>query len=255
MRLAQAKQSLVDLQSKYTDSYPDIVATKRLIKQLEDELRAAPSQDNEGGSASIPNPVYVALQAKLSDAATEVAFERHALDEAKQELERAKQVTSTAIEVETKYADLDRDYDIIHKNYQDLLARREAARLSQAVDDRQETIAFRVIEAPMKAVFPVAPNRPVLDTVVLLIGLSAGVIVAIGMSLLAGRFVSSDQLAAAFDYPVIGVISRVTTLADTIRAARSALMVGVSFGVLVLCYFGLTIFLNPQVQVAIGRAL
>jgi polysaccharide chain length determinant protein (PEP-CTERM system associated) len=254
MRLGQAKQSLVELQSKYTDDFPDIVATKHLIAQLENELRSSPSA-NEGGSASIPNPVYIALQAKLSDAATEVAFERHNLDVAKQDLEKAKAVTATAIEIETKYADLDRDYDIIHRNYQDLLSRREAARLSQAVDDRQETIAFRVVEAPMKAVFPVAPDRQLLDSIVLLVGTVAGVIVAVGLSLLAGRFVSSDQLAAEFDYPIIGVVSRMRTIGDTIRAARSALMVGASFGGLVLCYFILAVLLNPTVQTAIGRII
>lgn len=255
MRLAQAKQSLVEMQSKYTDDYPDIVSTKHLISQLEAELRAAPSQDNLGGSATIPNPVYVALQAKLSDAETDVAFQRHNLEEAKAELEKSKQVTSTAIEVETKYADLDRDYDIIHRNYQDLLARREAARLSQAVDDRQETIAFRVVEAPMKAAFPVAPNRQMLDSVVLLVAIASGVVVAIGLSLLAGRFVSSDQLAAEFDYPIIGVVSRMRTLADTVRNARSALMAGAALGALVLSYFALAALLTPTAQTAIGKMI
>lgn len=255
LRLAQAKQNLVELQSRYTDDYPDVVAAKGLIKTLENELANAPKEGVEGGSATIPNPVYVALQAKLSDAETEVAFQRHNIAEAQQELEKAKDATATAIQVETKYADLDRDYDIIHKNYQDLLARREAARLSQAVDDRQQTIAFRVVEPPMKEVFPVAPNRQLLNSVVLLVGLASGVVVAIGLSLLAGRFVSSDQLAAEFDYPIIGVVGRMKTFGDTIRAARAALMIGVSFGALILCYVGLVVLLQPTVQSAIGRMI
>ena len=51
---------------------------------------------------------------------------------------------------------------------------------------------------------------------------------------------------------MIGVIGRIATIRDTIRSARSALMVATSFGALVLCYFVLALVLNPTVQTAIG---
>src|ERR1700727_55988 len=105
-------------------------------------------------------------------------------------------MTSRAIEVTTKFADLDRDYDLVHKTYQDLISRRESARISQSVNDQQSTINVRVIEPPKKAPFPSAPNRPLINSAILFASLLAGLATAVGLSLNAGRFYSKEQVTA-----------------------------------------------------------
>jgi len=138
--------------------------------------------------------------------------------------------------VERQYADLDRDYDVMHKNYQDLLARREAARLSQAVGDQQSTMVFRIVEAPQKPQFAVAPNRVLLNSAVLFFGIMAGAACAFLLSMNAGQFMVSDQLVAAFNVPVIGVVTRVRRKPDVQQMRRSIVAMGASVGALVLCY-------------------
>jgi len=244
-RLADAKQNLAELQGKYTDDYPDVKAAKRSIKQLESELASTPPAGSQGsGNQSVPNPVYVQTQSKLSDAMTEVAFQSHRLAEAQTTLENAKKLTVQAIAVATKFADLDRDYDLIHKNYKDLLSRREAARLSQSVNDQQSAVTVRIVEPPQKAPYPVAPNRPLLNSLVLLAGLAAGIAAAVGLSINAGRFISKEQLAAAFDYPVIGVVARISRFDDKLRTTRAVAGVAASLVVLLVCYMGVLVALD-----------
>jgi hypothetical protein len=153
-------------------------------------------------------------------------------------------LTVQAIAVATKFADLDRDYDLIHKNYQDLLSRREAARLSQSVNDQQSAVTVRIVEPPQKAPYPVAPNRPLLNSIVLLAGLAAGLAAAIGLGINAGRFIAKEQLAAAFDYPVIGVVARISRLDDTLRATRAGFALASSLLVLLVCYMGVLVALD-----------
>src|SRR5262249_5343270 len=94
-RLAEAKQSLIDLKSKYTDDYPDVQAVKREVAQLQAELSATPPRGSEGsGDQSIPNPVYVQTQSKLSDAMTEVALQQQRLSNAENTLDNAKKMSS-----------------------------------------------------------------------------------------------------------------------------------------------------------------
>src|SRR5262249_15292537 len=84
-QLATAKQTLVDLKSRYTDDHPDVKALKRTIAQLQTELSATPASGSGAqgsGSQSIPNPVYVQTQSKLSDAQTNVALQAQKLAEA-----------------------------------------------------------------------------------------------------------------------------------------------------------------------------
>lgn len=244
-RLAEAKQNLVELQSKYTNDHPDVKAAKRTIAQLESELATTPVAGTAGsGNQSVPNPVYVQTQSKLSDAVTEVAFQSHRLSEAETTLDNAKKSTVQAIAVATKFADLDRDYDLIHKNYQDLLSRRESARLSQSVNDQQSAITVRIVEPPQKAPYPVAPNRPLFNSLVLLAGLAAGIAAAVGLSINAGRFIAKEQLAAVFDYPVIGVVSKLSRFDDKLRAGRAAVSMVAALSLLVVCYMGVLVALD-----------
>jgi len=221
-RLAEAKQALIELKSKYTDDFPDVIAEKREVQQLQSELAATPPAGSQGtGDQSIPNPIYTQTQNKLSDAMTEVALQSHRLSDAEANMDKAKQQSARTIDVNTQFANLDRDYDLVHKTYQDLLTRRESAKLSQSVNDEQSSINVRIVEPPKKAPFPVAPNRPLFNSIVFLAGLVAGIASAIGLSMNAGRFFAKEQLAAEFDYPIIGVVGRLARADDGSQARRA----------------------------------
>ncbi len=241
-RLAEAKQTLIDLKSKYTDDYPDVKEVDREVKELQSELAAMPPTGSAGsGNQSIPNPTYVQTQGKLSDAMTDAAFQGQRYRDALANMDNSEKLTSRAIEVNTKFADLDRDYDLVHKTYQELLARRESARISQSVNDEQSSINVRVVEPPKKAPFPAAPNRPLINSVILLIGLAGGLATAFGLSVNAGRFFVKDQLVSEFEFPVIGVVTRLALADDTIQARRAYTMMATSLAVLLCSYVGVLV--------------
>ncbi len=246
-RLAEAKQTLIDLKSRYTEVYPDVKEAERQVKQLQSELAAMPPTGSAGsGNQSIPNPVYVQTQSKLSDAMTEAAFQGQRYRDAQANLDLAQKVASHAIEVNTKFADLDRDYDVVHKTYQELLARREAARISQSVNDERSAINVRVVEPPKKAPFPAAPNRPLINSLILLVGLAAGLASALGLSLNAGRFFAKEQLVSEFDYPIIGVVARLSRAEDAVMARRAYSLLASSLAVLLCCYLSVLIVFDAS---------
>jgi protein tyrosine kinase modulator len=146
--------------------------------------------------------------------------------------------------VGTKFADLDRDYDLVHKTYQELLSRRESARISQSVNDEQSPINVRVVEPPKKAPFPAAPNRPLINSLILLAGLLAGMAAALALSFNAGRFFSKDQLASEFDYPVIGVVTRLSLADDALQARRAYSLLATSLAVLLCSYVGVLVLFD-----------
>jgi polysaccharide chain length determinant protein (PEP-CTERM system associated) len=238
-RLAEAKQTLIDLKSKYTEDYPDVKAVEREVQELQSELASTPPTGSAGtGNQSIPNPIYVQTQSKLSDAMTDAAFQGQRYHDAVANLQNSEKTTARAIEVNTKFADLDRDYDLVHKTYQDLLSRRESARISQSVNDEQSAITVRVVEPPKKAPFPTAPNRPLINSVILLVGLLAGMAVAFALSINAGRYFAKDQLVLDFDYPVIGVVTRLGLAEDSMQARRAYSLMATSLAVLLCSYVG-----------------
>lgn len=255
-RLAEAKQALIELRSRYTDDHPDVKAAKRQVTELQNEVAATPPVGAQGsGNQSISNPIYVQTQSKASDAQTEVAFQLHRYNDALAHLETAKSMTSRSIEVSTKFADLDRDYDLVHKTYQDLISRREAARISRAVNDQQSTINVRVIEPPKKAPYPSAPNRPLINSAILLAGLLCGLASSLMLSWNAGRFFVKDQLQAEFDYPIIGVVSRLERGEEAIMMRRAYRTLGASLMVLFCSYVGVMLIFDAAFRATLRDLL
>lgn len=257
-QLATAKQALVDLKSRFTDDHPDVKALKRTIAQLQSELSAAPASGSGAagsGSQSIPNPVYVQTQSKLSDAQTNVALQAQKLSEAQANMDRALKMSSKAIEISAQFANLDRDYDLVHKTYQELLARRESAKLSQSVNDEQSSITVRIVEPPKKAAFAVAPNRPLLNSAVILVGILAGIATAIALSINAGRFFAKEQLASEFDYPIIGVVGRLARADDALNTRRAYTALAACTGLLLCGYVVVLVALDASFRLTLRGIL
>jgi hypothetical protein len=191
----------------------------------------------------------------LSDAQTNVALQAQKLAEAQANMNRALTMSSKSIEISAQFANLDRDYDLVHKTYQELLARRESAKLSQSVNDEQSSINVRIVEPPKKAAFPVAPNRPLLNSAVILVGLLAGIATAIALSINAGRFFAKEQLAAEFDYPIIGVVGRLARADDALNSRRAYTALAACTGLLLCGYVVVLVALDASFRLTLRGIL
>lgn len=252
LRLQQAQAALDELRSRYTDSHPDVIAAKKLVSQLDAELSSGPKDgDTDAKPAAtlmVPNPVYIQLQAKISEEEANVAVQRQRLTTATRDLEQAKREASRAIDVVTKYDELDRDYGNVEATYKQLLQSRESANLSQARDDQDEGITFRVLEPPQKPESPTAPNRMMLNSIILLIGLGSGVSVAILLTLNASRLISTDDIVALFEIPVLGTVTRLPDLEPRVGKRIAGLALAAPIVLLFLTYGGVLTFLHTSID-------
>jgi polysaccharide chain length determinant protein (PEP-CTERM system associated) len=201
--------------SQYTEQHPDVVSARRILKKLEVEreaevksLAAAKSAAGpEGGAkASIPNPVYEQVKLRLVDADSQVVSRQRKVEQAKEDIERFGKLAATAPEIEAKHTALNRDYDVIKRNYEQLLGRRESAKIAQAVDAETD-IQFRIVDPPEVPNVPVGPNRPLFLSIVLVAALGSGVALAYLLSQLDVSFASMANLREAFGLPVLGAVS------------------------------------------------
>ena len=72
---------------------------------------------------------------------------------------RLKDSAKLVPQIEAEYSQLNRDYDIMKKNYETLVARRESAELSGEMEATGSVADFRLIDPPRASPQPVAPNR------------------------------------------------------------------------------------------------
>ncbi len=154
-----------------------------------------------------PNPLYDQIRLKLIDAESQVQTLERRRSSQNVELARLEDLARTSPQIEAQALGLDRDYNVIKKNYEELLSRRESAKLSQDVDAKADKVQFRVIDPPFVPAEPNFPNRPLLLTGVLLAGLAGGIVVAFAHAQMADAFSSAQQLCDALRLSVIGSVS------------------------------------------------
>ena len=110
-------------------------------------------------------------------------------------------------EIEAELKQLDRDYNVIAAQHQELLERRESARLSEDVEQNASDVTFRVIDPPFVPLKPSEPNKTLLNGVVLLFGLAAGVGVALLISLIHPVISDARTLVGITGLPLLGTVT------------------------------------------------
>lgn len=232
-QLEQARAKLTDLLERDTEQHPDVIAERRKIAFLEAEMRhdKGGDQGDPEKKSQITNNVYQQLKIRLSQADANVAAAKRALAMREADAQALEKKARTIPDVEAKAEGLDRNYSMLKRTYETLLQRRESARMSRAADIKANKIQFRIVDAPQIPITPISPNRPLLDSGVLVVGLFTGLAVPILLWQLDQSFSSVGNLRR-LGLPVLGSISRMT-----IPGARRRLHVqaaGLCVGTLVL---------------------
>jgi polysaccharide chain length determinant protein (PEP-CTERM system associated) len=242
-RLAQQKQTLDSLRQRYTEQHPDIVSTQRLIRDLEAqkkkevaELRKAAMAMPSGGGGPSASLAAQELGRMLATAEVQVAALRARVGEYAGRLAAARESLKTAPQLEAEAAQLNRDYGIIKKNYEDLVARRQSAVMSGELEVASGVADFRLIDPPRVSPKPVAPNRLLLLPGVLVAALGAGLAIAFAISQLRPTFDTPDDLRAKTGLPLLGVVSMVIDDQQRRRARMGTLRFASASGTLVALF-------------------
>jgi polysaccharide chain length determinant protein (PEP-CTERM system associated) len=221
-RLLEQKRTLDALLQRYTDQHPDVIQVRRLIKDLEEQkkreveelqkraLAAAAANAAAGGTgmASVNESMAVQeLNRMLATAEVQVAALKARVDEYGGRLATVRESMKTAPQIEAEAAQLNRDYAITKKNYEDLVARRQSAVMSGELDVASGVADFRLIDPPRVTPKPVSPNRLLLLPMALVVALASGLFFAFAASQLRPTFPDAESLRSRTGLPLLGVVT------------------------------------------------
>lgn len=225
-RIRQLQSSLDNALIRFTDNHPDVLEIRRLldslVKQRENELAAlakAGASNSGSGFVATQNSLYHELQLNVARLETEVASTRVRVRAFQNRVTELEGRLNLIPEIEAEFSGLNRDYNVTRSKYEALLARREAAELARRADASEQDVQFKIIEPPRVPFEPSGPNRRLLYSMVLLVGIIAGVGMAFLRSLISPVLSRASQLSTISNYPVFGVISH-TRKAQILRQAR-----------------------------------
>jgi polysaccharide chain length determinant protein (PEP-CTERM system associated) len=235
-RVDEAKAALDELLLRDTDQHPDVIAARKRLDALIAEAANTPAPGVAKGapaaagthSRSLPNPIYEQIKVRLVDAEANIAAMQRDLAEQTRERNRLEEVLHTVPGLQAEFVNLNRDYDVLRRNYEGLLERRESMRIATAAEADADKIKIQIVDPPQVPQNPVAPKRIMLVTGVLAAGFG------FGFALLLAQFDQSfhtlDELRD-LGLPVAGSISLV---AVTSRSAQMLSMVSFSVAIMAL---------------------
>lgn len=223
IRVQQLEAELSQLQSRFTDAHPDVVAIKRALdraRQSAEKEATQPATAQGGSRGRVSNPLFEQVKLRLIQAEADLAQAQSRARIAGDEVLRLQGLAETAPKVEAELADLNREYGVIKGKYEELLGRRESARLSEAAETRGDKIQFRIIEAPQVPILPSFPNRPLLISGALALSLVIGAGVVFLLHKIDDTVESVATLAEDFNVRVYGTVPRVKSILGTKRRRR-----------------------------------
>ncbi|HEX5960454.1 MAG TPA: XrtA system polysaccharide chain length determinant [Rhodanobacteraceae bacterium] len=246
VQIAQLQAQLGQLLLKYTDNYPDVVRTRHQIQDLQQQLAAARTQKETAASIGTTldsqvtfNPVYSSLQTQLAQIHGNLAAARATETASEQqlaiELARSQKIAQSSNEL-TK---LTNNFNTVSTTYQDLLQRREKARISMDLDKDKRGLTFKIQDPARMPLMPVGLRLMHFAAA----GIIAGVCVPLGLLFLIARFDprtrSADTLARTTGLPVFASVPYYRgPRDDAIDRKRNLQWIGIVVVVLI-AYFGL----------------
>lgn len=211
-RIETLNKNLDALRLNYTELHPDVIATRRLIARLQDmkreEAKKIQSSRDPGKNYS---PMLQQLNVALAQAESNVASMKARVAEYSQRYARLKSMSNAIPEMEAGLTQLNRDYQVNKDNYDKLLARREAAKLSNNMGDTTELMTFKIIDPPTAPQLPTGPNRIRLYSLVFAGALLGGISLAFALNQMRPAFYDQYSLRSVTGMPVIGNVSRIWT--------------------------------------------
>ncbi|MBS0215723.1 MAG: hypothetical protein JSR50_08220 [Proteobacteria bacterium] len=233
-REGQIRAQMADLMTErskllltYTDQYPDVVRINHQLDDLQTQLKNAELRSKtvaaQGGSSlestSSINPLYGELRSKLASARSDSASIAARRNTAEELLGGVMAQNRGIAAAASALAELTRDYEVNRDLYQDLLKRRENARLSMNLDEGHRGMSFRVQEP---ALVPVRASGLRLMHVAIA-SLAVALLLPLGLLLAMVKFDqklrSPDQVETLSAVPLLGVTPRYRT-----RASRASML-------------------------------
>ena len=180
-QLTAEQAQLSELESKYTDTYPDVVRLKDDIERLKSRIAEQgniPAKPATSEKKSGPEPPQIQqLRAQLSGIEQSIRNKQSEQARIQSQLSTYQARIQLSPVIEEQYKQLTRDYDTALKFYNDLLQKQNESVMATDLEKRQQGEQFRVLDPPNLPERPTFPNRPMFAAG----GLAGGLAIGFGL--------------------------------------------------------------------------
>jgi len=171
------------LRSRYGPSHPDV---RKLQAQL-DEAKAKEAETDaktatpasKSATPAVGKRLNPVIEAQLEQVDQDIEKQTKLAAQLKSEINFHLSKTQDAPAFAQKAADVQRDYDALQGRYRELLSKKMAAETATAMESREKSERFVLLDSAPVPERPYSPNRPLL----IICGIPFGILVGVGVAL------------------------------------------------------------------------
>jgi succinoglycan biosynthesis transport protein ExoP len=218
IELAQKQQELrTDLQ-KYTPEHPDVIRLKNDIANLKVEIQNAPKASSPAVVAATPlatgPTMNDQLRSQLIALNADIKARQARQVQMEQKVAELQGSVSGLPAVQTEFAAMNADYTEMQKNYNALLEKQQEAAMTSALNQREQSQPFVVVQPANLPGRPFRPDPVLLRMGVVLMGLLVGLLFAVVVELKDDTMHDSDEVAAYLKLPVMVALPKCDGVTD-----------------------------------------
>ncbi len=223
-RISSMEEQLDSLRLRYHDTYPDIVILREQIAELRKQRQRALENQTESpeslGGVSIANPVYQDIRSSLVQTNTDIETVETRIQSLKQLIAEQTKRMERIQENKAQYSDLTRDLEVNKEIYDDLLKRREKARVSMHLDIEGQGLNYKINETAQYPNNPSGPTFPMFALAGLFVGLVAPLGAVAALLQVDPRIRSREQIEEVLELSILEQLPEVRTPFEKRRDRR-----------------------------------
>lgn len=209
--LTQLREQLEVYKSKYTERHPDVVRLKKMIAELEEQLRKVDS----GGDLSTEKPAeniprfssnYIRQRRSAKEEIDRLESEKENIT--RQIMIYKKRVEDTP-KREQELQSLQRDYNNMNQAYNSLLGKQLDAQIAVNMEKKQKGEQFRIMDPARVGQKPVEPDLKKIFFMAIAAGLGLGGGLIFLLEFLDSSFKEPEDIEAFIGLPVLATIPTV----------------------------------------------
>lgn len=210
--LKELRLRLIELKTRFSDEYPDVVKTKAAIREIERQMK----EKGGGASGDRPdNPAYITLASQLAGTKSEIGSIQRQIGDLRRKRDDYRKRMEASPQVEEGYKGLLVERGSLQAKYDDLNRKTMDARVAQGLEKEHLAERFSILDPARLPEKPDSPNIPAILLIGLVLGMGTGVGVAAVRESVDDTVRSPDDLVKiAGGLPVLVSVPVIVTAVD-----------------------------------------
>jgi polysaccharide chain length determinant protein (PEP-CTERM system associated) len=237
--LDKARETLRTQLLRLKPDHPDVIATRRLVVQLERQVQdeaAAQPVASAAKPRAIPDAARIVrlkqVQAELDNIDRQIAAKEADAARLHKQIDEYQRRVDAAPMRETEMTELMRDYKTLQDVYVGLLEKKEASKLAANLERAQAGEQFKILDPARVPERPYSPDHVRTTAFGALAGLGFGLALALLLEMRDSTIRMEDDVVRLLALPVIAVVPQMHTAVDRRRFRRLLASIVVGVGLL-----------------------